>query len=409
MDQMMSMSLEAASTVGVAYCSRAHFDPDIAGVASKQAGPHDDLSRNVYGLLGIPLDADNFQGAICSLNEAIDNRRFCLLSTVNVDYLSNSMKDAEFRESLLRSDLCTADGFPVVWLARLMGVPLRERVAGSDVFMVLKNNGQWSSRPRFFLFGGDDGVAAAAARSLNHETGATSCVGYYNPGFVSVEEMSSDRILELINASDADFLVVALGSVKGQAWLLRNHERLRIPVRAHLGATLNFEAGTVERAPRFFQDWGMEWLWRIKEEPYLWRRYFQNLLFLLRVLMTQVAPLMLATRLGSHRGGGLDSHLHIEAIEREHDLVVELAGSATSDHISVVMDSFRSALAHNKNITIDLKKTHAIDLRFFGLLLMLRKQLTERGSSLTVQEASPALRRIFRLNGFSYLLAPDSK
>src|SRR5205823_4093092 len=80
---------------------------------------------------------------------------------------------------------------------------------------------------------------------------------------------------------------------KGQEWLVRNHSRLTIPIRSHLGATINFQAGTVRRAPEFLRAVGMEWLWRIKEEPYLWRRYVRDGTALLRLILLQMVPLTL--------------------------------------------------------------------------------------------------------------------
>jgi len=99
------------------------------------------------------------------------------------------------------------------------------------------------------------------------------CVGAIEPGFGTVEQMSQDHIIEEVNASEADFLAVSLGAKKGQLWLHRNYHRLTIPVRSHLGAVINFQAGTVKRAPPRLRAWGLERLWRIKEEPHLWRRY----------------------------------------------------------------------------------------------------------------------------------------
>ena len=100
-------------------------------------------------------------------------------------------------------------------------------------------------------------------RALNDTQSALQCVGWICPGFGTVEEMSADRLIEAINASGADFLVVALGARKGQIWLARNQKRLTIPVRAHLGATIHFEAGTLKRAPLPLQRLGLEWLWRL--------------------------------------------------------------------------------------------------------------------------------------------------
>ena len=100
-----------------------------------------------------------------------------------------------------------------------------------------------------------------------------NCVGTMDPGFCEVSEMSQDHVMDTVNSSGADFLVLSLGAKKGQLWLQRNHHRITIPIRAHLGAAVNFQAGLIRRAPPIVRAWGFEWLWRIKEEHYLWKRY----------------------------------------------------------------------------------------------------------------------------------------
>src|SRR5258708_34542559 len=107
--------------------------------------------------------------------------------------------------------------------------------------------------------------------------------------------MSRDEIVDKINLSGADFLVASLGAQKGQLWLQRNHHRLLIPVRAHLGASLNFQAGTVRRARPIMRKFGLEWLWRIKEEPKLWGGYWNDDSVRFRLLFTHVVPFAFGT------------------------------------------------------------------------------------------------------------------
>ena len=164
---------------------------------------------------------------------------------------------------------------PIVWLGRLLGVPMKERVAGADLFDLLKHT-RLSEPLKVFFFGGAEGVAAAAAANINAQNNGVICTGALFPGFGSVEEMSADHIIDEINASNAHILAVALGAAKAHAWLQRNHDRLKIPIRAHFGATINFQAGTYRRAPQLMREWGLEWLWRLKEEPWLWRRYLTD-------------------------------------------------------------------------------------------------------------------------------------
>ena len=222
---------------------------------------------------------------------AAAGRTAFLISTANLNFLVNSQLDRDFRESLLLSDLCTADGMSIILIARLIGIPIENRIAGSDIFDALKAEHGFENPLKIFLFGGPEGVAAAASTALNSQPSGLHCVGSFYPGFCSVDEMSQDEIIDKINSSGADFLMASLGARKGQLWLLRNHHRLLIPVRAHLGATVNFQAGTVRRAPPTMRKFGLEWLWRIKEERYLWRRYWNDGRVLLRLLLTRILPL----------------------------------------------------------------------------------------------------------------------
>ncbi len=219
-------------------------------------------------MLGIPIDAVDLPAVVQRIGAALSRDTRYLISTPNLNFLVSSQVDPEFRELLLRSDLCPVDGVPIVWISRLLGAPIRERVAGSDIFDRLKS--QKSQPAKVFLFGGPEGVADTASRVLNAQSNGVVGVGAHsNLGYCPIEEMSTDVIIDAINASGARFLVASLGAQKGQSWLLHNHHRLKIPVRSHLGAAINFQAGLLKRAPLFVRKFGLEWLWRIKEEPYL--------------------------------------------------------------------------------------------------------------------------------------------
>jgi N-acetylglucosaminyldiphosphoundecaprenol N-acetyl-beta-D-mannosaminyltransferase len=303
------------------------------------------------------------------------------------------------------SDLCPADGMPIVWIARLLGLPIRERVAGSEMFEALKAKGS-SDRPlRVFLFGGQEGVASLAAEKLKAEGSGLVCIGSLCPGFGSVEDMSSDAIIAQINASGADFLLAALGAAKGQAWLRRNHTRLTIPVRSHLGATLNFQAETLKPAPALLRRIGFEWLWRIKEEPHLWRRYWNDGWTLLKLLATRILPLVAKTRLSLLRArAGEDRDLRIRRSQGVSSVVLKLAGDATAEHAAKAASWFRDAAVTNKPLILDLHEIRHIDALFFGLLLMLRKTLQAQGGALTFVGLSPRLKRTFKLHDVDFLL-----
>lgn len=255
--------------------------------------PH--ASRNVHYLLGLPFDALTLDQAVANIRMAAQTHTPCFFSTPNLNFLIASQTNAAFRQSVVDSDLSLADGMPVVWLAKLLAIPLPERVAGSDVFEALRQPQQGGQKIKVYFFGGPPGVAQRAAEKINTENAGMVCVGYETPGFGSVEDMSSADTLEKINTSGAEFLVVALGAVKGQAWILRNRAQLKVPVVSHLGAVVNFVAGNVQRAPLWMQKTGLEWLWRVKEEPGLWARYFNDGVALCKLVPT-ILGLMIEKR-----------------------------------------------------------------------------------------------------------------
>jgi N-acetylglucosaminyldiphosphoundecaprenol N-acetyl-beta-D-mannosaminyltransferase len=366
--------------------------------------PGDDLARNVYGIFGIPIDAVDLGETLSQIDHAIEHREPFLISTPNVNFLVTSWTDGSFRDALLTSDLCPPDGMPLVWIARLLKIPIKTRVAGSDVFSALKKmRGGKVRRPKVFLFGGGDGLARAVCDKLNSQPHEMRCVGAISPGFGTIEEMSHTQIIKTINQSGADFLAVFLSAKKAQSWLLRNHDWLTVPVRGQFGATINFEAGTVKRAPDYVRSLGFEWLWRIKEEPYLWSRYFTDGTALLLLLLRCVLPLYVGGILNALRPAAR-LELQIRPSAEGDRQIVSLSGDATAEFIDHSVRCFRSALDSNKNVEIDLSNARYLDQRYFGLLLMVRKQLIRRGKSLSFSKMPAKVRRKFILNRFDFLL-----
>jgi N-acetylglucosaminyldiphosphoundecaprenol N-acetyl-beta-D-mannosaminyltransferase len=367
----------------------------------------DDLSREVYCILGMPVDAVEMLAVVHHIEAAATSKTPFFISTPNLNFLVNSQSNPEFRETLLLSDLCSADGISIICIAWLIGIPINSRIAGCDVFDALKIQHDFVKPLKVFIFGGAEGVALAASRSLNAEPSGLCCVGVHYPGFGSIDEMSQRDIIDRINSSDADLLVASLGAQKGQLWLQRNHHRLRIPVRTHLGALVNFEAGTLKRAPGLVQRLCLEWLWRIKEEPYLWRRYWNDGRVLLRLLVTRILPLAIWTRWLKLKYGRRERDLVITQYHGDESVTVSLAGFATARYMDQIIAAFRDAIAVKKRIMIDFADTRAIDARFLGLLLMIRKKLKDDGTSLILIGLSRELRRIVRLNGLEFLLSSD--
>ena len=358
----------------------------------------------MFGVLGVPLDALDFPTLIAAIKAAADDEKPFLVSTPNVNFLISSRNDRTFRTSLMMSSLCPADGMPIVLLARLLGVPIGTRLSGSDLFDELRAD--VTGRPlKVFLFGSTEEVASKVSKSLNAEAGGLQCVGMLCPGFGSVADMSADHLVETINASGADLLAVFLSSSKAQSWLLRNHDRLRVPVRLQFGATINFQAGTVKRAPLWVRRIGFEWLWRIKEEPYLWRRYWNDGRSLLKILLTSALPIVVGNLCRRFRS---PQALVVARRDDPFAVTVKLKGDAIAAYVDRAILTFEGTLCANKPILVDLAETRAVDPRFFGLFLLLWQHAAAQGISLKFVGISRSVKRAFRLNGFAFLLNTDA-
>ncbi len=335
-----------------------------------------DFNRNIHCLLGLPFDASTLEEAVARIRAAIDQRTPCFVSTPNLNFLIAAQKNAAFRNSVVHSDLSLADGMPIVWLAKLLGIPIPERVAGSDVFEALRNSS--GKRIKIYFFGGPTGIAEQAARQINTERKGMECVGFESPGYGSVQDMSSASTLEKINQSGADFLVVSLGAAKGQAWIEHNLEALNVPVVCHLGAVVNFVVGNVQRAPRWMQRTGLEWLWRVKEEPELWRRYFNDCRALLLLCVTKIpSNLVYAWRFGAGMNGGQQTAF--KWVESTDGKYIQLFGNCTQENIPAFRSActrwFDSGQAHS----IDISSVGYIDPAFLATLLMLHVHSSRLG------------------------------
>ncbi len=355
-----------------------------------------DFQRPVYLLLGLPFDAIDMATAVDQVATAARSGRRFLLSTPNLNWLITCQRDEAFRNSVLQSELSLPDGMPVVWLARLLGLPLRQRVPGSDLFQRLR------AKPiSVHFFGGPPGFAGQACENLNRSGDPMRCKGHLSPGFGGVEEMSDPATLIAINASGADFLVVALGARKGQAWILRNLDRLRIPVVSHLGAVVNFVAGSVARAPGLVGKLGLEWLWRIKEEPGLWRRYWGDGIGFLSYLLRHGLPALILSRRAPSRGGELEI-----SAETQGRLDLRLSGFWGEAGLKPLREALADLNGRPRAVRLDLGGVSHLDSAALGLLALLRGHQLKHQQPLSFVGPSPTLRRRLAHFGACYLLEP---
>ncbi|WP_337878151.1 WecB/TagA/CpsF family glycosyltransferase [Caldimonas sp.] len=373
---------------------------EVSALSTPARAPVIDLDRRVVCLWGLPFDVIDLPGAVQALREAARSGRRCWVSTPNLNFVIAARKDAAFRRSVLMSQLSLADGMPLVWAARLLGLPLRQRVAGSDLFEALSREDA-AAPLKVYFFGGPEGAAQAACERLNARAGGLRCVGFESPGFGSLESMSTPQTWARINASGADFVVVALGAQKGQAWIAHNHPQLHAPLISHLGAVVNFQAGTVRRAPAAWRHLGLEWLWRILQEPALWKRYARDAAAALPLLTGCLLPLWWARR--RWRGcPALD--VRVEPVAEEGGQRVRLAGVACGLTIEPLRQAFKQALHRPQPLEIELSGLRDLDPQAMGLLLLVQAHQLLSGQPLRVRGATPALRRRILQHGCAHWL-----
>lgn len=373
--------------------------PSVAGVAGGAAAalPRDDFDRRVWCVLGMPVDAADVSQAAAAVRAAARDGRRLSFVTPNLNWLARLLRDREARRQMIDADLSLADGAPVVMLARLVGAPVRARAAGSDVFEALRASpGFRGRRLKVFFFGGRDGAAEAAAAALARDGGGLEAAGSLNPGHGDVDSMSDDATIDLINAAQPDFLVVSLGAAKGQAWIDRNQARLTAPAIAHLGAVVDFTAGSIRRAPPLWRRLGLEWLWRIREEPGLWRRYAGDAATLLVRGLPMLAPQLLVASKSARMPLSA-------AVERRADaVIVSLAGDAFEAVLEPARRAFRDAAAAGLAVRLDFSRLGRIDGGFLGLLLMLEKSMVRAGRDIELIGAGPSHLAALRRNAMIY-------
>jgi N-acetylglucosaminyldiphosphoundecaprenol N-acetyl-beta-D-mannosaminyltransferase len=221
----------------------------------------------------LEIDAVSFSEALELIAELVDGRSGGVVFTPNVDHVVKAERRPDFLRAYSRADLCLADGMPLLWASRVLGSPLPEKVSGSDLvlpLMRLAGERGW----RVYLVGGRPGAAEKAAKRLVDELGV-NIVGIDSP-IVAPDGSGegSEQALERLQALTPDLVLVAFGAPKQELWIDRFADRIAPAVAIGVGASLDFVAGEVRRAPVWMSRVGIEWVFRLLQEPRrMWRRY----------------------------------------------------------------------------------------------------------------------------------------
>ncbi len=248
-----------------------------------RAGEHPSTDGRRVDVVGVPIDPIDMTAALSRLREVMTGGRLFQVSTINLDFMVRAQSDPEVRRIFQRSDLNLADGAPVVWLGRLLGAAVPERVAGADLIPALMAEAAKVGARVFFL-GGEGGVAEQAVRKMQELNPDLVVAGFYEPPRASVEDMNTAEILARIREARADILLVAFGHPKQERWIDLNRAELPVSVAIGVGCVFDLIAGRSRRAPAWMQVVGLEWAYRLAGDPgRLFGRYATDAAWLLPI------------------------------------------------------------------------------------------------------------------------------
>ncbi len=369
-------------------------------------------------LFGIPLGnrtKDQTVADIFALINQFDNdRKSRYVATINVDFLVNTLSwhhtSARYPEllSVLRhADIVTADGMPLVWMSKLLGTPLTERVTGADI--VPKVAGVAATKNKsIYLLGGDIEVAKNAAEILKRNSPGLAIAGVSSP-FVHVEGQALGdvfeedvKIIDEINASGADILMIAFGNPKQEIWFNRNWDKLKVPVSLGIGGTFSFITADVKRAPIWMQKSGLEWIYRISQDPKrLWKRYFKG--FFKMIYMA--APIIIENKIrNGFRSSAIRQSEHSQKINtvefgfiNDRFKLINLPENCSKkciEHFQAIRTEARIKFTY----IIDFKNVKHIDPYFMAYLQSVFSQFNRENRKYYLPNISTHLKSTLKIN-----------
>ncbi|MBO3463736.1 WecB/TagA/CpsF family glycosyltransferase [Aetokthonos hydrillicola Thurmond2011] len=210
------------------------------------------------------------------LTEALEKITSGLVFTPNVDHIMKLQKDPDFLKLYNSADYKLCDSQIVIYASNFLGTPIKQKISGSDFFPAFYTYHKNNKNIKIFLLGGPPGVSTKAKENINKKVKREIVVGDYSPSFgFENNPQECAEIVEMINKSGATVLAVGVGSPKQENWIYAHKDKLpNVKIFLAIGATINFEAGDLKRAPKFLSKIGLEWLHRLFSEPQrLWKRY----------------------------------------------------------------------------------------------------------------------------------------
>ena len=359
--------------------------------------------RQIMILLGVPIDNLSMEETLTRIEDFVRIGRTTgkthQVATVNTDFLVRSLEDEKLRGLLQNIDMCTADGMPLVWGSQLLGVPLKERVAGSDMVPMLAARAARARMTMYFM-GSAEGVPEIAKNILEKENPGLDIVGTSSP-FWKPGEAFDPTILEEIKTLKPDILLVALGNPKQELWIEQYGKEVGVPVAIGIGASLDFIAGKTKRAPEWMQRSGLEWMSRLSQEPgRLWKRYTRDFVRFGPSILRQWW--FMCGRTSEKRG-----YFGIDGRAIGDTMVLNLSGDLTYRRSEKLLRTGQQALIRRQHLTINLADVGNIDCSAVGALMELRKVTRSRGGKMRIVGLNNSMQQVFEMLNVSQFFGID--
>jgi N-acetylglucosaminyldiphosphoundecaprenol N-acetyl-beta-D-mannosaminyltransferase len=349
--------------------------------------------RKLVVILGIPIDNLDLNQALDRLEEFVRIGRATgkghQVVTVNTDFLVNATRDPENRFLLQEADMATADGMPLVWGARLLGEPLPGRVAGADFIPLLVERAAQKGYS-IYLLGAAEGIAACAAKRLKQRHPNLIIAGVSSPPKSSVYEMDPG-IVEEIKSLQPDILLVAFGNPKQEKWIGMYGSQLGVPLMIGVGGTLDFIAGSKKRAPYWLQHIGLEWLFRLIQEPQrLWKRYLLDWFVFGTLFIHQWWSMR----------RGLSPYTSLpktSLLVLGNNAIIGVQGHLAIDNIDEFEQAAQKAISETSFLVINLEGVEFLDSSAIGRLVGLANQARRAGGELSLVAVQPPIKETLSL------------
>lgn len=235
-------------------------------------------------ILKVPITQTNYIKLLSKVKHVINKQSKIYICVCAVHLIMEAQKNNNLLSGLQHAEIVTPDGMPLVWISRLYGNKNTSRVYGPDLTLMICKLAQ-NFNYKVFLLGGAIGQSQQLTKKLQIKFPGIKILGAQNTPIRPIPKKLNEQIIKRINELEPDIVFVGLGCPNQELWMIENRKKISAPILIGVGAAFDFITGNVKQAPKWIQNAGLEWLYRLIQEPKrLWKRYLIfNTIFILKV------------------------------------------------------------------------------------------------------------------------------